>query len=336
MLFRLNCIKFAAGIEMVMRKILIIVLMAAMVLPAMAQRPKVGLVLGGGGAKGAAEVGVLKVLEEAGVQVDYIVGTSIGSIVGGLYAAGYSASELETMFQTQEWLSLLTDRKASLNNEPYTTINGVTYIFGFPVMDRNSRGIGVMSGGRIEQLIDSMVSVKGCTEFEGLKIPFRCVTADIRNAKEVILSKGVLCKALRASMAIPGIFKPVEHNGLLLVDGGMLNNLPVDVCRQMGADIVIAVDLQQNEQKPRKRTDLTALTGLASLFGLGGILEWITNRPDIEKYYANRKRADIYIHPNLPDADASSFGNKNAARMIQAGTAAAKGQLPALRALASK
>ena len=321
---------------MVMRKILIIVLMAAMVLPAMAQRPKVGLVLGGGGAKGAAEVGVLKVLEEAGVQVDYIVGTSIGSIVGGLYAAGYSASELETMFQTQEWLSLLTDRKASLNNEPYTTINGVTYIFGFPVMDRNSRGIGVMSGGRIEQLIDSMVSVKGCTEFEGLKIPFRCVTADIRNAKEVILSKGVLCKALRASMAIPGIFKPVEHNGLLLVDGGMLNNLPVDVCRQMGADIVIAVDLQQNEQKPRKRTDLTALTGLASLFGLGGILEWITNRPDIEKYYANRKRADIYIHPNLPDADASSFGNKNAARMIQAGTAAAKGQLPALRALASK
>ena len=319
-----------------MRKILIILLMAGMGMAAMAQRPKIGLALGGGGAKGAAEVGVLKVLEEAGVHVDYIVGTSIGSIVGGLYAAGYSASELETMFQTQEWLSLLTDRKASLNNEPYTTIDGVTYIFGFPVMDRNSRGIGVMSGGRIEQLIDSMVSVKGCTEFEGLKIPFRCVTADIRNAKEVILSKGVLCKALRASMAIPGIFKPVEHNGLLLVDGGMLNNLPVDVCRQMGADIVIAVDLQQNEQKPRKRTDLTALTGLASLFGLGGILEWITNRPDIEKYYANRKRADIYIHPNLPDADASSFGNKNAARMIQAGTAAAKGQLPALRALVSK
>ena len=319
-----------------MKKVIMTALIALVALTGQAQRPKIGLALGGGGAKGAAEVGVLKVLEEAGIHVDYIAGTSIGSIVGGLYAAGYSASELETMFQTQEWLSLLTDRKASLNNEPYTTIDGVTYIFGFPVMDRNSRGIGVMSGGRIEQLIDSMVSVKGCTEFEGLNIPFRCVTADIRNAKEVILSKGVLCKALRASMAIPGIFKPVEHNGLLLVDGGMLNNLPVDVCRQMGADIVIAVDLQQNEQKPRKRTDLTALTGLASLFGLGGILEWITNRPDIEKYYANRKRADIYIHPNLPDADASSFGNKNAARMIQAGTAAAKGQLPALRALVSK
>lgn len=321
---------------MVMKRILIILMIATLVLPAMAQRPKIGLALGGGGAKGAAEVGVLKVLEEAGVHVDYIVGTSIGSIVGGLYAAGYSASELETMFQTQEWLSLLTDRKASLNNEPYTTIDGVTYIFGFPVMDRNSRGIGVMSGGRIEQMIDSMASVKGCTDFESLKIPFRCVTADIREAKEVILSKGILCKALRASMSIPGIFKPVEHNGRLLVDGGMLNNLPVDVCRQMGADIVIAVDLQQNEQKPRKKTDLNMLSGLANMFGFGGILEWITNRPDIDKYFENVKQADIYIHPNLPDADASSFGNKNAARMIQAGTAAAKGQLPALRALISK
>ena len=315
-----------------MKKVLLIVTIAMLVLPAMAGRPKIGLVLGGGGAKGAAEVGVLKVLEEQGIHVDYIAGTSIGSIVGGLYAAGYSASDLETMFQTQEWLSLLTDRKASLSNEPFKTVDGVTYIFGFPVMDRNSRGFGMMSGGKIEQLIDSMVSVKGCTDFESLKIPFRCVTADIRSAKEVILSKGVLCKALRASMAIPGIFKPVEHRGLMLVDGGMLNNLPVDVCRQMGADIVIAVDLQQNEQKPRKKSDINAISGIADLLGLGGILEWITNRPDIDKYYENRKQADIYIHPDLPDADASSFGNKHAVRMIQAGIIAARKQLPAIKA----
>lgn len=318
-----------------MKKMFIILTIAMLVLPAMAGRPKIGLALGGGGAKGAAEVGVLKVLEEAGIHVDYIAGSSIGSIVGGLYAAGYSASELETMFRTQEWLSLLTDRKASLNNEPFKTIDGVTYVFGFPVIDRNSRSFGVMSGGRIEQVIDSMVSVKGCTEFESLKIPFRCVTTDIRTANEVIMSKGVLCKALRASMAIPGIFKPVEHNGRLLVDGGMLNNLPVDVCRQMGADIVIAVDLQQSEQQPRKKSDINAISGIADLFGLGGILEWITNRPDISKYYENRKQADIYIHPDLPDADASSFGNKNAARMILAGTAAARKLLPDLRALIS-
>ena len=297
----------------------------------MAERPKIGLVFGGGGAKGAAEVGVLKVLEEAGVQVDYIVGTSIGSIVGGLYAAGYTAGELETMFQTQEWLSLLTDRKASLSNEPYQTINGVTYIFGFPVMDRNSSVFGVMKGESVEQMLDSMLSVKGCNDFERLPIPFCCVTADIRAAQEVVISKGSISKAMRASMSIPGIFKPVKLDDRLLVDGGMLNNLPVDVCRNMGADIVIAIDLQQNEQKPRKQSDFSMLSSLADLLGFGGILEWIINRPDIEKYLANRQKADVYIHPNLPDADASSFGNKNATRMIQAGVVAAKQQLPELQ-----
>ena len=306
------------------KRILLIIIGIVVMIPALAGRPKIGLALGGGGAKGAAEVGVLKVLEEAGIHVDYIAGTSIGSIVGGLYASGYSAKELETMFQTQEWISLLTDRKASLSNEPYKTIDGVTYIFGFPVIDRNSRGFGMMGGGKIEQVLDSMVSVRGCTDFETLRIPFRCVTADIRTAKEVILSKGPICKALRASMAIPGIFKPVERGDYLLVDGGMLNNLPVDVCRAMGADIVIAVDLQQNEQLPRKQTDISFLSGLADLLGFGGILEWITNRPDILKYQKNCKQADIYIHPNLPDADASSFGNKNAVRMIRAGVEAAK------------
>ena len=297
----------------------------------MAGRPKIGLALGGGGAKGAAEVGVLKVLEEAGIQVDYIAGTSVGSIVGGLYAAGYSAKELETMFQTQEWLSLLTDRKASLSNEPFKTIDGVTYVFGFPVMDRNTRGFGMIPGGKIEQTLDSMVSVKGCTEFESLKIPFRCVAADIRTAEEVVLSKGILCKALRASIAIPGIFKPVERGDRLLVDGGMLNNLPVDVCRQMGADIVIAIDLQQSELKPRKQSDISGLSAIADLFGVGGVLQWITNRPDIEKYNENRQSADIYIHPDLPDLDLTSFGNKNATRMIQAGVIAAKQQLPELQ-----
>ena len=297
----------------------------------MAGSPKIGLALGGGGAKGAAEVGVLKVLEEAGIQVDYIAGSSIGSIVGGLYAAGYTAKELETVFQTQEWLTLITDRKTTLSDEPWKTENGVTYIFGFPVMDRNTRGIGMMSGGKIEQVIDSMVSARGCTEFESLKIPFRCVAADIRTAEEVVLSKGVLCKALRASMAIPGFFKPVERGDRLLVDGGMLNNLPVDICRQMGADIVIAIDLQQSEQKPRKQVDLSGLSFIADLFGVGGILEWITNRPDIEKYNKNRQDADIYIHPDLPDVDLTSFGNKNATRMIQAGITAARQQLPELR-----
>ena len=307
-----------------MKRILMILAIAGLMIPALADRPKIGLALGGGGAKGAAEVGVLKVLEEAGIHVDCIAGTSIGSIVGGLYAAGYSASELETMFQTQEWLTLLTDRKADLNGEPYKVKNGVTYIFGFPIMDRNSTGFGIMKGSRIEHMIDSMASARGCRQFDKLKIPFSCVAADLRSAEEVVLMEGRLSRAIRASMAIPGIFKPVEQDGYMLVDGGMLNNLPVDICRQMGADIVIAVDLQQNEQLPRKQTDLGMLTSFASIIGFGGILEWVTNRPDIQKYNVNRQKADIYIHPNMPDADVSSFGNKNAARMIKAGEEAAR------------
>lgn len=317
---------------MTIHRLFTVVIALLAVCEVMAVRPRIGLALGGGGAKGAAEVGVLKELEAAGIQVDCIAGTSVGAIVGGLYAAGYSASDLEMMFQTQEWLSLLTDRKASLSNEPLKTVDGVTYIFGFPVVDRNSSsGFGVMRGGRIEQVLDSMLSVKGCAEFERMAIPFCCVTADIRSAREVVLKEGPVCRAMRASMAIPGIFKPVKLGDRLLVDGGMLNNLPVDVCREMGADIVIAIDLQQTEQKPRRQTDLSVLSTFADLLGIGGVLEWITNRPDIEKYNENRKRADIYIHPDIPDADASSFGNKNAVRMIQAGMAAARLQLPELQ-----
>lgn len=315
-----------------MKRLLFVLLSLALLMPVSAQ-PKIGLVLGGGGAKGAAEVGVLKVLEEAGIKPDYIVGTSIGSIVGGLYAAGYSAAELETMFQTQEWLSLLTDRSSTFASEPYKTVDGVTYIFGFPILDRDAKGVGLMKGYTIEHMLDSMACAKGCTDFKSLKIPFSCVAADIRSGKEVILHEGRLARAMRASMAIPGVFKPVEINEQRLVDGGMLNNLPVDVCRQMGAEIVIAVDLQQNEQKPRHQTDLSALQALADLVGMGGILNWITNRPDIEKYNRNRQSADIYIHPSLPDADVTSFGNKKAARMIQRGVDAASKQVPRLMRL---
>ena len=294
-------------------------------LAAIASRPKVGLVLGGGGAKGAAEVGVLKVIEQAGIPIDYIAGTSIGSIVGGLYAAGYTASELDSLFCQQEWLSLLTDRRDDMGNEPYKVENGVTYIFGFPVMgslnDGDIGGFGVINGSRVEQLIDSMARIKGCPNFEQLKIPFRCVAADFRSAEEVVLSEGRLSKAVRASMAIPGIFKPVNYNNLKLVDGGMLNNLPIDVVKKMGADIIIAVDLQQADLQSTTSSEgnLDMLEGVAEMLGFGGLLRWVINRPDIAKYNENIKQATIYIKPPLPDLDASSFGNKNSARMIKIG-----------------
>ena len=293
-------------------------------LTAVAGRPKVGLVLGGGGAKGAAEVGVLKVIEKAGIPIDYIAGTSIGSIVGGLYAAGYTATELDTMFCRQEWLTVLTDRRNDLGNEPYMVKDGVTYIFGFPIMGEIREsvigGFGMMRGERVEKVVDSMARCKGCHEFESLRIPFRCVAADFRNAREIVLKSGTLSRAVRASMAIPGIFKPVNQDGMKLVDGGMMNNFPVDVVKKMGADIVIAIDLQQNERKPTKPDyDLSMVSGIAEMLGIGGLVNWVVTRPDISKYHENVKLTDIYIHPSLPDADASSFGNKNSARMIKIG-----------------
>ena len=294
-------------------------------LTAAAGRPKVGLVFGGGGAKGAAEVGVLKVIEKAGIPIDYIAGTSIGSIVGGLYAAGYTATELDTMFCRQEWLTLLTDRRSDIGGEPYIVKDGVTYIFGFPIMGEIKEsvigGFGVMRGERVEQLIDSMARCKGINDITELPTPFRCVAAEFRTAKEVVLKNGPLSRAVRASMAIPGIFKPVNQDGMKLVDGGMMNNLPVDVVKAMGADVIIAIDLQQKIDKKPKSSDydLTMVTGFAELLGIDGLIKWVINRPDISKYKANVKLADIYIHPPLPDMDASSFGNKNSARMIKVG-----------------
>ena len=293
-------------------------------LTASADRPKVGLVLGGGGAKGAAEVGVLKVIEQAGIHIDYIAGTSIGSIVGGLYAAGYTATELDSMFCQQQWLTLLTDRRSDIGGEPYKVKDGVTYIFGFPVMgdlkEGDIGGFGIMRGEQVEQLIDSMARRKGCREMDELKVPFRCVAADFKSATEIVIKNGQLSKAVRASMAIPGIFKPVLRDGKVLVDGGMMNNLPADIVKDMGADIIITIDLQQNEQKPKKSEyDLGMLSSLGSFLGIGGLLNWVTTRPDITKYTENVKLSTIYIHPPLPDADASSFGNKNCARMLKIG-----------------
>lgn len=296
-------------------------------------KPKIGLVLGGGGAKGGAEVGVLKVLEQAGIRPDYIAGTSIGSIVGGLYAAGYTAAELEQLFCQQEWLSLLTDRREDLGDEPYLQKDGITYIFGFPVIDNNNLTFGLLKGGKVEEMVDSMLTLKGCVRFECLLTPFRCVATNMFAAEEVVLDEGMLPRAIRASMAIPGIFKPVEIDGTQLVDGGMMNNLPADVVREMGADIVIAIDLQQEKPQNREQKE-DFVTGMADMLGLGALARWIMHRPDITKYNENRKLADIYINPPLPDYDASSFGNASMARMIAVGEQAAREQLDRLQQLA--
>lgn len=269
----------------------VLALWLALAVPAQAQnakhgRLKVGLVLGGGGAKGAAEVGVLKVIDQVGIPVDYIVGTSIGSIVGGLYSCGYKPAQLDSLFRVQDWLKLLIDPDLKLN--------------------------GIMKGGKVEEMINDMTGRSDSINFDELPIPFRCVAVDKKTMTEVVLKDGSLARSMRASMSIPVVFSPVEMNGMELVDGGILNNLPVDVVRKMGADVVIAVDLTQDKEEATTNSNKKPS-------GLLWLIQWARWRPDLLKYNENKDAADVYINPDLHEFGAESFGHKKVSTMIKRG-----------------
>ncbi len=329
-----------------MNRIATIIVILLLAFDGMAQssgRLKVGLVLGGGGAKGAAEVGVLKVLEELDIPIDCIAGTSIGAIVGGLYACGYSADDLERLFREQQWLSLIGNQNIDFKNDLFETHDGTTYILGFPVGGKKKdleekeeededfvSGFGLLRGEQITHLLDSLtIRYNGIDDFDHLPIPFRCVAVDLSKQEEVIMNGCELELAMRASMAIPGAFKPVKWKGRFLVDGGMLNNLPVDVVKQMGADVVIAVDLEQSQHKGRDFS-------LKETLGIGGILDWAVSRPDWKKADENRKAADIYIHPNLKDYGVGSFNASSIDDMLLLGERAARDATQELKALKKK
>lgn len=310
-------------------------------------RPKVALVLGGGGAKGAAHVGVLRAIEQSGIRPDYVVGTSIGGIVGGLYCAGYSADEIEHLFRSQEWGSLLTDRVDSLSRRVWHQgTDGRAYVFGVPLpmrvgKDQRAAGsirplfesgkTGLLRGKQLSLLLDSMLRLRSVETFSQLPIPFRCVAVDVGSMEEVVLHSGPLAEAMRASMAIPGVFTSVRRDGHLLIDGGAINNLPVDVARGMGADIVIAVDLTQHQpkEKDRDQKNWEALPDIPQL-------HWFLSRPDRKRYLANRRSADFYIHPELKGYDAASFTPAKIDSMLQIGHRTGQAMLSELRALKLK
>lgn len=325
----------------------LLLVFAILHLPVFAQsqnthRPKVGLVLGGGGAKGAAEVGVLKYIEQSGIPIDYIAGTSIGSIIGGLYACGYRSEQLDSMFRQQDWMTLLGDREESLSGKMWERRDGITYFFGFPVGRRGSaladNSVGMMRGDHVVELLDSMTNQPDSISFDSLSIPFRCVATDYINRKEVVLSHGNLAKSMRASMAIPGAFKAVDIDGTELLDGGLVNNLPVDVVLKMGADVVIAIDLTQNkhenEDEEERANNKTVFDKAKT--DLGQLLKWVKKRPDLKKYKENLQKIDVYINPDLKGFSAASFSEKKVSEMISRGEAAGKAALPDLNALKQK
>jgi NTE family protein len=261
-------------------------------------RPRIGLALAGGGAKGAAHIGVLKVLEEHNIPVDYIAGTSMGAIIGGLYAAGMSADELRDTLLAVDWTDALSDsprrqdlgfrRKEEKTRYPFDLEGGLGKGgFRFPS--------GLRSGQKLGLLLQQLTLRAGGTyDFDDLPIPFRAVATDIRTGDPVVLDHGSLATALRASMAIPAFFTSVELDGLTLVDGGISNNVPVDVVRAMGADIVIAVDLRDPETADE----------IASYLQVAGQLTRFLTQKNMEAQLA---QADLVIRPDVTGFSTMGF-----------------------------
>ena len=210
-------------------------------------RPTIGLVLSGGGARGAAHVGVIKVLDELRIPVDYIAGTSMGAIVGGLYASGMTADELANVIETADWAALLSDRPPRAQRSFRRKSDDVGFLVDFELGIDKSGLIfpsGLVQGQNLEIALKRFaLPVISVDDFDALPIPFRAIATDIVTGEAVILDSGDLATAMRASMSAPGIFKPVRQDGRILVDGGVANNLPVQVVRDMGADILIVVDV---------------------------------------------------------------------------------------------
>lgn len=294
-------------------------------LPAQAQeRKKVGVVLSGGGAKGVAHIGALRVIEEAGIPIDYIVGTSMGSIIGGLYAIGYTPAQLDSMVNHQDWSFLLSDRIKRSEQTMSERLNSETYILSVPFTRNfkdNSIG-GVIKGQNLDNLFaDLTVGYHDSINFNKLPIPFACVADNIVNGSEKVFHSGVLATAMRASMAIPGVFTPVRLDGMVLVDGGLVNNYPVNIARQMGADIIIGVDVQDS------------LKGASQLNNLGDIFGQIIDLNTQRSYAKNIALTNTYIKVNVDGYSAASFNKTAIDTLIHRGEVAARDQWTALRQL---
>jgi len=266
------------------------------------ERPKIGLALSGGGARGGAHVGVLKALEEMDIPIDYIAGTSMGAIVGGFYAAGYSADEIKQLMLDMDWNAALSDRPSrrdeTMRKKELEANFMIPYRLGF------NKGsiqlpLGVIEGQHLDQIFHRILRVvNDIDDFDQLPIPFRAVATDLVSGEEVILSAGSLPDALRSSMSIPGVFAPVRLNGLLLVDGGMSNNLPVSVVREMGADIVIAVDISSPLLKEEQLKSVLSVTEQLTSF---------LTRRNTERQILLLGPDDVLLVPDLEGFSSADF-----------------------------
>lgn len=280
-------------------------------------QPRTGLVLSGGAARGLAHIGVLKALEEQGVRIDAIAGTSMGAVIGGLYAAGYSVDELEKLALELDWHQVLSDDpprkdipfRRKQDDRDFLVKRKLSF------RDDGSLGLplGVIQGQNLALLLERLlVHASDIRDFDRLPIPFRAVATDIANDKKVIFRSGHLPQAIRASMSIPAVFAPVEIDGRLLVDGGMVDNVPMDVARDMGVDRLIVVDIGTPLQ-PRDQL-------LTVVDVLNQSITMMTRR-NSEAQLATLRPEDLLVQPLLATFGSTDFGR--AEQLIDAGYRAA-------------
>ena len=274
-------------------------------------RKKVGVVLSGGGAKGMAHIGVLKVLEKAGIPVDIVTGTSIGSIVGGLYAVGYNAHSLDSMVRTQDWTYVITDMEDLRHQSYLDRKKKNTYFFstGLTIGKRDLSAGGLIKGKNLAELFQKVfMGYTDSLDFnKDLKIPFACVATNIMDNSEVVFHSGRLPQAIRASMSIPAAFSPVRIGDMVLVDGGLKNNFPVDVAREMGAEVVIGVTLNG---KPKTAEDVT---------GTMKIVGQIIDVNCVNKYDENKALSDLWMNVDPHQYSTASFTSEAIDSLVRYG-----------------
>ena len=258
-------------------------------LPAQEQELKVGLVLSGGGAKGLAHIGALKVIEDSGVQIDYIAGTSMGAIVGALYASGYRANELDSIFRQINFNSLIQDDFSRSSKTFYEKEDAERYAISLPFDGYKISFPQAISGGQkvYNELVSLLYHVKDVRDFNQLPIPFFCMATDIENGTAIRLDNGYLPEAIMASGTFPSLFEPMELDGKLLIDGGVLNNYPIAELKSLGANFIVGVDVQHD------------LSSRASLGSATDILLQINNFRTAEAMKSKSNDTDIYIRPNM-------------------------------------
>ena len=290
-------------------------------------RPRIGLVLSGGGARGAAHIGVLKVLEEMRVPVDAIAGTSMGAVVGGLYASGLSARDIEKIVTSINWQDAFRDRPPREDLDLRRKEEDETFLVKYHFGLRDGHIVvpkGLIQGQKLTETLRRLtLPVARISDFDALPTPFRAVATDLESGESVVIGSGDLTSAMRASLSAPGVFAPVEREGRLLVDGGIADNVPIDIARSMGVDLLIVVDVGST-LLPRKQ--LTSAPVISNQ-----MLAILINR-NAQAQLASLSDKDVLITPILGDASSFDFGS--VARVISVGEKAARASASQLAALA--